>query len=70
MKDSGGIDIEEMNKLAEELGIKITKDSNSPGIYLNENGKRKKMDALSLLMAIFPELKSDINHIEKGDEIH
>ncbi|MCP1184996.1 hypothetical protein [Paenibacillus sp. 1781tsa1] len=70
MKDSGGIDIEKMNRIAEELGIKVTKNSSSPGIYLTENGKRKKMDAISLLMAIFPELKSDLDNIKKRDEEH
>ncbi|MFS0855230.1 hypothetical protein [Paenibacillus taichungensis] len=70
MKDSDLIDIEKMNKLAEELGIKVDKNSSSPGIYLTENGKRKKMDAVSLLMAIFPDLKSDIDDIEKRDEVH
>lgn len=56
--------------LAEELGIKVTKDSQNPGFYVTTNGERKKLDVIDLFVAIFPEI-ADIKHKkELGGQVH
>lgn len=54
-------DMEKMMKLAEELGIKINKKSDSPGFFLNKNGLKEKCDIKDLLDLNFEKLTYSTN---------
>ncbi|WP_063562959.1 hypothetical protein [Paenibacillus sp. O199] len=70
MKDIKSVDLDKMMILAEELGIKVTKGSQNPGLYVTTNGERKNLDVIDLFMAIFPEI-ADIKHKrELGGQVH
>lgn len=70
MRDTRPVDLDKMIILAEELGIKVTKNSKKPGFYVSTNGERKKVDVVDLFVAIFPEM-ADIKHNkEVGGHTH
>lgn len=46
-----------MKRIAKEIGIKVTENSKTPGFYLTQNRKSKKIDVIDLFVAIFPEIK-------------